>query len=139
MALTTVTVTTDSHVTAITDTHDDPIGDDATARPAVNTTYLIQHLIFIFGSFELVAALASSISISGDNHAQTTKIFDQQRKKLINNLFSPPNQSDVLDIRLGCVPVSVDADARKVRWTHWATLLPEIPGNTHFKIQGAIS
>ena len=137
MALTPVTDAANSNVAAIKEINDDPIEDDAIAQPDVITTYFIQHLIFIFGSFKLVAALSSTISVSGKNLVQTDQAFEQRKKKIINDQFLTSNPIDVLNISLGCVPVSVDADAQKVRWPHWATLLPEIPGNAHFQIQGA--
>ena len=136
MALATVTDATDAYVKDVANANDDPLGENATDQPDATTARFIQHLLVIFSNFELVAALASSISISGNTPIQPPKTI-QPRKTDTNDLFPSPNPLDFLDISLGCIPVSVDAAARQIRWPNWAVLLPEIPSNTRFKTQGA--
>lgn len=137
MIVRTVTDITNAKVRTMIDPVDDPLSDDAIDGPDAGATLLMQHLLFIFGSFQLTAALASSISILTDSHRQTNQTAERPRETAIDRLFPIANPLDCLDINLGCVPVSIDVDAYKITWPNWAVLLPGIPSNSRFKMLGA--
>ena len=139
--MTTVSATLNYNIavaTAVTGTDDDRITDDTVGQSMTSSAYFLHNLLLIVSSFKLITALASSISISGKRDAQVVTLTDSQGNNFIHNFSLPPNPLDLLDISSGCVPVSVDADARQIRWPNWAILLPEIPKNIHFTTQGAI-
>ena len=136
MIVGTVTDITTAKVRTMVDSVDDPLSDDAVEGPDAGATLLMQHLLFIFSSFQLTAALASSISILADSHSQTDQTTDQSMETAIDRLFPIANPLDFLDINLGCVPVSIDVAAYKITWPNWAVLLPEIPSNSRFKMLG---
>lgn len=134
----TVTDTTNAKVRTIVDSADDSLNDDAAEGPEAGATIFMQHLLFIFSSFQLTAALANSISILADSHNPTDQTADQSRETATDSLFPIANPLDFLDIDLGCVPVSIDVAAHKITWPRWAVLLPEIPSKSRFKMLGAI-
>lgn len=132
-----VTDITNAKVRTMIDSVDDPLSNDAVEGPDAGATLLMQYLLLIFSSFQLTAALASSISILANSHSQTDQTADRPGETAIDSLFPISTPLDFLDIALGCVPVSIDVAAHKITWPNWAVLLPEIPSNSRFKMLGA--